>query len=64
MKDLVLGNVGSATNEVVTGLVTADARTIIDPSWDVPGQYCIRQPFPLPVTILGVIPEIEIGDTK
>ena len=45
-------------------MVTADARTIIDPSWDVPGQYCIKQPNPLPVTILGVIPEIEIGDTK
>jgi hypothetical protein len=64
MKDLVLGNVGSATNMIVTGLVTADARTIIDPSWDVPGQYCINQPFPLPSTILGVMPEIEVGDTK
>lgn len=64
MKDLVIGNVGSQTNEIVTGLVTADARTIIDPSWDVPGQYCIEQLLPLPATILGVIPEIEVGDTK
>jgi hypothetical protein len=64
MKDLVLGNVGSQTNQVVTGLVTGDTRTIIDPSWDVPGQYCIEQTNPLPATILGVIPEIEIGDTK
>lgn len=64
MKDLVLGNVGSATNEIVTNLVTGDARTIIDPSWDVPGQYCIEQPFPLPATILGVIPEIVVGDTQ
>lgn len=63
MKDLVVGNVGSATNEVVMGLVTADARTIIDPSWDVPGQYCIQQSYPLPATILGVIPEIVVGDT-
>jgi hypothetical protein len=62
MKDLVRGNVGSATNEVVAGLVTGDARTIIDPSWDVPGQYCIEQPYPLPATILGVIPEIVAGD--
>lgn len=64
MKDLVPGNVGSATNQVVTGLVTADARTIIDPKWSVPGQYCIQQPFPYPASILGVIPEIAVGDTK
>lgn len=64
MKDLVLGNVGSASNEVVTGLVTGDARTIIDPSWTVDGQYCIEQPYPLPATILGVIPEIAVGDTR
>lgn len=63
MKDLVRGNVGSATNEVVSSLVTADARTIIDPLWDVPGQYCIQQDSPLPATILGVIPEITLGDT-
>ncbi len=63
MKDLVVGNVGSQSNEVVSGLVTGDARTIIDPSWDVPGQYCIEQPNPFPVTILGVIPEITVGDT-
>jgi hypothetical protein len=64
MKDLTLGNVGSATNQVVTGLVTGDAQTIIDPSWAVPGQYCLRQDQPLPATILGVIPEVTIGDTN
>lgn len=63
MKDLVLGNVGSQTDEVVTDLVTGDARTVIDPSWDVPGQYCIQQSYPYPATILGVIPEIVPGDT-
>lgn len=62
MKDLVIGNVGSMTNEEVTGLVTGDARTNVDPLWDVPGQYCIEQPSPLPATILGVIPEIVVGD--
>lgn len=64
MKDLVLGNVGTMTNERVTDLVTGDARTIIDPSWDVPGQYCIQQTTPYPASILGVIPEISVGDTK
>ncbi len=64
MKDLALGNVGTQTNQLVTGLVTGDARTIIDPLWDTPGQYCIQQPFPYPASILGVIPEIVVGDTK
>jgi hypothetical protein len=64
MKDLVLGNVGSATNTKVTNLVTADARTLIDPLWQVPGQYCFQQNFPLPVSILGVIPETAVGDTR
>jgi len=63
MKDLTLGNVGSQTNEVVTNLVTGDARTIIDPMWTEPGQYCFQQNLPYPVTILGVIPEITVGDT-
>lgn len=63
MKDLVIGNINAAANAVVTGLVTGDARTIIDPTWDEPGQYCIEQPQPYPVTILGVIPEIVLGDT-
>lgn len=63
MKDLIRGNVGSASNEIVTDLQTCDARTIIDASWTVPGQYCILQGFPMPASILGVIPEITVGDT-
>lgn len=63
MKDLVVGNVGTMSNTVVSDLVTDDARTLIDPSWDVPGQYCIQQAQPLPASILGVIPEIVVGDT-
>lgn len=64
MKDLVLGNVGSMTNQRVTDLVTGDARIIIEPTWDVPGQYCIQQTTPYPASVLGVIPEITVGDTK
>ncbi len=60
MKDLVLGNVGSSTNERVTNLITADARTLVDPLWDNPGQYCLQQNNPLPVSILGVIPEVTV----
>lgn len=64
MKDLVLGSVGTQTNAPVTGLVTGDAWTIIDPDWNVQGQYCIEQSTVYPATILGVIPNIVVGDTK
>ena len=62
MQDLILNNVGTMSNQLVTGLVTSDARMIIDPDWDVFGQYFITQPNPYPASILGVIPEIEVGD--
>lgn len=64
MDDLVIGNLNVALNTLVTDLVTGDARTIIDPDWNIPGQYCIQQSNPYPASILGVIPEITIGDTK
>jgi len=44
-------------------LVTADERIIMDPLWDVPGQICLQVDDPLPATVLGVIPEVVIGDT-
>lgn len=64
MKDLVIGNLGSQTNEVVTGLVTGDAMTNINAQWTPQGQYCIEQPNPYPATILGVIPDYTVGDTN
>ena len=63
MKDLVRGNVGSATNQVATDLVTGDAMTIIDPRWTIPGQYFIQQSNPFPASILGVIPQLTVGNT-
>jgi hypothetical protein len=45
-------------------LVTGDERVIMDPLWDVPGQLCMQVSDPVPCTILGVIPEISVGDTK
>lgn len=62
MQDLILGNVGTMSNVPVTGLQTTDARMYVDPQWDVFGQYYITQPNPYPASILGVIPEIEVGD--
>jgi len=50
MKDLIINNVGSMTNQVVTGLVTGDTRVIVDPQWDVFGQYFIQQQAPYPAS--------------
>lgn len=44
-------------------LVQGDERTLMDPLWDVPGRICIQQDDPLPATVLGVIPEVVVGDT-
>ena len=63
MKDLVVGQVGSASNAVVTDLQTCDAMTNLDARYTVQGQYCITQPFPFPASVLGVIPELTVGDT-
>lgn len=60
MKDFVIGNVGTQTNEIVTGLVTGDGETNIDPKWWSEGQYYIRQSLPYPATVLGVIPNFVV----
>lgn len=65
MDDLIIGNIGKDTNEEVTeALVTGDAVQTLDPSWQVPGQYCIQSADPWPATILGLIPQIAVGDTE
>lgn len=67
MKDLIIGNVSSTligqASQIVDDLVTGDARTFLNATFTVPGQYCIRQDKPFPATILGVIPQIAVGDT-
>jgi hypothetical protein len=45
-------------------LETGDQRIVMDPTWNVYGQICIQQDYPLPASVLGVIPEIVVGDTK
>lgn len=68
MKDLVVGNVSTTltgqSSQMILGLVTGDAYTKLDPTYTIPGQYYINQPNPLPCSILGVIPQIIVGDTK
>ena len=66
MQDLIRGNVSKMLsgleNQVITDLVNGDANTILDPTYNIPGQYCIQQSLPYPATILGVIPNLEVGD--
>lgn len=44
-------------------LVTGDEHCIIAGTWNEEGQVCLRQAHPLPMQVLGLVPEIEIGDT-
>lgn len=44
-------------------LETGDFRAVLMSDWEVTGQVCIQQDYPLPLTVLGVIPEFLRGDT-
>jgi hypothetical protein len=66
MKDLIQGNVSSTLTgqrtQIVSGLFTGDAMTYLDPTYTIPGQYCIQQSNPYPATILGVFPTLVTED--
>lgn len=66
MADLIVGNVSTTLvgqpSQIITGLVTGDAFANLDPTFTIPGQYCIQQSQPLPATVLGVIPQFELGE--
>jgi hypothetical protein len=68
MQDLIQGNVSSMLtgqpNQVIEGLFSGDARTFIDSTYTVPGQYCFQQTLPYPASILGVFPAIVVGDDR
>src|SRR6266404_1749349 len=57
-KDRDLNTIGQPID-----LFTGDQRMVIGGGWQTEGQLCIQQSNPLPATILGVIPEIQVGDT-
>jgi hypothetical protein len=66
MKDFVIGNLGSQSNALVGtngDLVNGDGRTIIDQVWQEAGNYLIGTTGPYPATILGIMPEVTVGDT-
>ncbi len=43
-------------------LVTGDERIVIEGQWQEQGQFCIQQDYPLPASVLGVVPELVVGD--
>ena len=42
-------------------MITADKDVTLSPSWSKNGQIVIQQRDPLPMTILGIIPDVIIG---
>jgi hypothetical protein len=44
-------------------LFTGDQRVVIDNQYLVEDDVCVQQDQPLPCTILGIIPEVSIGDS-
>lgn len=44
-------------------LFTGDQRLVIGGGWTTEAQMCVEQSNPLPATILGLIPEIQLGDS-
>lgn len=41
---------------------TGDRRVTIPTQFDVPGQVYVEQDYPLPATILALLPEVSVGD--
>lgn len=68
MKDLIPGNVGSQLLgqdiQIVNGLYSGHARTFLDPTYTIPGQYCFQQSQPYPASILAVFPAYVPGDDR
>lgn len=44
-------------------LITGDERVVVDPRWEETGQICVQQSFPLPCSVLALVPEVQIGDS-
>jgi hypothetical protein len=65
IKDFQLNAIPSQSNgpALVTNLFSGDGRQILDQVWQEVGQLCIQQNLPYPATVLGVMPELEVGDS-
>jgi hypothetical protein len=44
-------------------LISEDVHKVLPGGWNLYGQVCMEQDYPLPVTVLAVIPEVQVGDT-
>jgi len=45
-----------------TALFTGPKTVPIPPEWDDEGTIAIRQRYPLPMSVLAIIPDIDVGD--
>ena len=45
-----------------TELLTGDKSVTLEPEWNTNGRVVLRQINPLPMTVLAIIPDIEVGD--
>ncbi|TAJ37847.1 MAG: hypothetical protein EPO55_17540 [Reyranella sp.] len=45
-----------------TLLTTGDERVLVDPSWNSGGRLLVRQAWPLPATIVAIVPRLEVGE--
>lgn len=43
------------------GLLTGDMRVAVPPAWDRSGSLTLQQRDPLPLTVLAVVPEVDVG---
>jgi hypothetical protein len=52
---------GPTAYDQPTGLLTGDYKLSTPGDWTTSGQLFFRQAYPLPATILGIIPEVQVG---
>jgi hypothetical protein len=45
-----------------TTLLTGDKKIVLKPDWNSNGRVFLRQVNPLPMTVLAIVPDIEVGD--
>lgn len=50
--------------DVPQPLFTGDQRINLDSTWNEEGYICIQQDYPLPATVVGLIPEVTFGDNQ
>lgn len=52
------------TTTPAPSLVSTDVYYVMDPLWETAGQLCIQIDDPVPASVLGVVPEVVLGDTN